>query len=94
MSSNFLRSLALAVFFSGIAPTIPISGFLASTWVISCIPGLESIGQFTTRMLLAFLDTFGSGCAWQGMLIISLVCAFVGALFDIYTFYSFQSKGN
>jgi hypothetical protein len=94
VSSNFLRSLALAILFSAIAPTIPISGFLASTWLLSCIPGLESVGQLTTNMLLAFLDTFGSGSAWQGMLIISLVCGFVGALFDIYTFYSFQSKGN
>jgi hypothetical protein len=94
VSSNFLRSLALSALFSGIAPTIPISGFLASTWVLSCIPGLESIGQLTTQMLLAFLDTFGSGSAWQGMSVISLVCSFVGALFDIYTFYSFQSKGN
>jgi hypothetical protein len=46
-------------------------------------------------MLLAFLDTFGGGCALQGMLTIGLVCGFVGALFDIYAFYSFRTqKGN
>jgi hypothetical protein len=95
VSSNFLRSLALAALFSSIAPTIPISGFLVSTWLLSYIPGLESVAQLTTNTLLAFLDTFGSGSPWQGMLTISLACGFVGGLFDIYNFYSFQSyKGN
>jgi hypothetical protein len=95
VSSNFLRSLALAALFSSIAPTIPISGFLIGTWLLSYIPGLEFIAQLIAHPLLAFLDTFGSGSPWQGMLTISLVCGFVGGLFDIYNFYSFQSsRGN
>jgi hypothetical protein len=95
VSSNFLRSLAIAALFSSIAPTIPISGILVGTWLLSHIPGLEPIPQLATNMLLAFLDTFGSGSPWQGMLTISLACGFVGALFDTYNFYSFQSsRGN
>lgn len=95
MSSNFLRSLFLAALFSFFAPLLLVSGSLASTWVLTCIPGLESLGQIPANMLLAFLDTFGNGCAVQGMLTIGLVCGFVGALFDIYVFYSFRTqKGN
>jgi hypothetical protein len=95
VSSNFLRSLALAALFSSIAPTIPISGCLLGTWLLSYIPGLASVAQLTANTLLAFLDTFGSGSPWQGMLTISLVCGFVGTLFDLYNFYSFQSsRGN
>ncbi len=94
MSSNFLRSLSLAVLLSFFAPMLLMSGSLASTWLIACIPGLGSIGQIP-NILISFLDTFGGGCALQGMLTIGLVCGFVGALFDIYTFYSFRTqKGN
>jgi hypothetical protein len=72
-----------------------VSGSLASTWLLTCIPGLELIGQIPTNMLLAVLDTFGGGCALQGMLTIGLVCGFVGSLFDVYVFYSFRTqKGN
>ncbi len=72
-----------------------VSGSLAGTWLLTCIPGLGSISQVTTEMLLNFLATFGSGCAFQGTLTIGLVCGFVGCLFDIYAFYSSQSpRGN
>jgi hypothetical protein len=95
VSSNFLRSLSLAVLLSFFAPMLLVSGSLASTWLLTCIPGFGAIGQIPTNMLLAFLDTFGGGCALQGMLTIGLVCGFVGALFDIYAFYSFRlQKGN
>ena len=95
VSSNFLRSLFLAALFSFFAPMLLMSGSLASTWLLTCIPGLKSIGQIPTNMLLDFLDTFGSGSPFQGMLTICLVSGFVGALFDIYAFYSFRTqKGN
>ncbi len=95
VSSKLLRSLSLAVLLSFFAPMLLMSGSLASTWLLTCIPGLGSIGQIPTNMLLDFLDTFGGGCAIQGMLTIGLVCGFVGALFDIYVFYSFRmQKGN
>ncbi len=95
MSSNFLRSLFLAALFSFFAPLLLVSGSLASTWVLTCIPGLQTIGRTAANVLLAFLDTFGDGCAVQGTLAIGLVCGFVGILFDIYAFYSFRTqKGN
>jgi hypothetical protein len=92
VSLNFLRSLSLTVLLSFFAPMLLMSGSLASTWLLTCIPGLNSIGQIPTNMLLTFLDTFGGGCAVQGMLTIGLVCGFVGALFDIYVFYSFRTQ--
>ncbi|WP_373547777.1 hypothetical protein [Chamaesiphon sp.] len=95
MSSNFLRSLFLAALASFFAPMLLMSGSLASTWLLACIPGVGSIGQVPTTMLLAFLDTFGGGSAVQGMLTIGLVCGFVGALFDTYVFYNRRTpKGN
>jgi hypothetical protein len=93
--SNFLRSLFIAVGFSFVAPMLLMSGSLASTWLLTCIPGFGSIGQIPTNMLLDVLDTFGGGCAVQGMLTICVACGFVGALFDTYVFYSFRTqKGN
>ena len=92
MSSKLLRSLSLAVVLSFFAPMLLMSGSLASTWLLTCVPGLESIGQIPTDLLLGVLDTFGGGCAVQGMLTIGLVCGFVGALFDIYVFYSFRTQ--
>jgi uncharacterized membrane protein YeaQ/YmgE (transglycosylase-associated protein family) len=95
VSSKLLRSLSLAVVLSFFAPMLLMSGSLASTWLLTCIPGLESIGQIPADLLLDVLGTFGGGCAVQGMLTIALVCGFVGALFDIYVFYNFRTqKGN
>ena len=70
------------------------SGSLASTWLLTCIPGLGSIGQVPTTMLLTFLDTFGGGSAIHGMLTIGIVCGFVGALFDTYVFYSLKTQNK
>ena len=95
VSSKLLRSLSLAVVLSFFAPMLLMSGSLASTWLLTCIPGLGSIGQIPTDLLLDVLGTFGGGCAFQGMLTIGLVCGFVGALFDVYVFYNFRTqKGN
>jgi hypothetical protein len=95
VSSNFLRSLSLAAVLSFFAPISIVSGSLAGTWLLTCIPGIGSIGQIPANMLLAFLDTFGGGRPVQGILTIGLVCGFVGALFDIYAFYNFRTqKGN
>jgi hypothetical protein len=66
-----------------------------STWLFTHLPGLGSFGEMATNLLCQFLIAFGNGSPWQGMLVISLVCGFVGALFDTYAFYSFQSqRGN
>ncbi len=92
---KLLRSLSIAILFSFVAPMLLMSGSLASSLLLTRIPGIGSIGQIPANILLDFLDAFGSGCAFQGMLTICIACGFVGALFDLYVFYSFQTqRGN
>jgi hypothetical protein len=88
---NFLRSLVLAVVISFLAPTLLVAGILAGLSVISYLPGIEIVGQTAIDQVLQFLAIFGNGCAWEGILIIGLTWSFVGALFDTYAFYRYQS---
>lgn len=95
MSAKFLRSLLLTIFLSFTVPMLLISAAWASIWLFTCVPGLGSLGESTTDLLIQFLVTFGNGSPWQGILAIGLACGFVGALFDTYAFYSFQTqRGN
>ncbi|GAC1459093.1 MAG: hypothetical protein NVSMB70_03950 [Chamaesiphon sp.] len=64
---------------------------LASVCLVGYIPGLEAIAQTSSTQILQFLATFGSGCPVQGVLVIGFTCSFVGALFDTYAFYRYQT---
>ncbi|MBW4618660.1 MAG: hypothetical protein KME17_04635 [Cyanosarcina radialis HA8281-LM2] len=88
---NFLRSLVLAIVMSFLAPTLLVAGLLTSLSVASYLPGIEIIGQTAIAQVLHFLATFGNGCPWEGILVIGLTWSFVGALFDTYAFYRYQS---
>lgn len=88
---NFLRSLLLTIIFSFVAPILLLSGALVSLALISYIPGLQGIGQATLGQILQFLATFGSGNPFRGLVVIALTCSLVGALFDTYAFYRYQS---
>jgi hypothetical protein len=95
MSAKFLNSLLLTISISFTAPMLLMSAVWVSTWLFTCLPGLGSLGEIAIDLLRQFLIVFGNGSPWQGMLVISLVCGFVGALFDTYAFYSFQTqRGN
>lgn len=87
---TLIRSLALTTLLSFIAPVVLFLGFFAFVLMISWLPGLESLGQTGAKDLLQFLAIFGSGCSVEGLMVISLSCSFVAALFDTYTFYSYQ----
>ncbi len=87
---NFLRSLALTMLLSFVAPIVLITVLLATASGIGYIPGLESIGQIGTTQMLSFLTVFGSGCPVQGIMVIGSTCSLVGALFDTYAFYRYQ----
>lgn len=91
---NFLRSLALTILLSFVAPIVLITVLIATSSGISYIPGLETIGQTGTTQLLSFLAVFGSGCPLQGVMVIGLTCSLVGALFDTYAFYRYQSLND
>lgn len=87
---NFLRSLALTVFLCFVAPFAVVAVFLAAIVGIGYVPGFETAGQAGINQLSQFLAVFGSGCPFEGILVIGLTCGLVGALFDTYSFYRYQ----
>jgi len=91
---NFLRSLVLTTFLSFVAPLVLVSALLVFALGVGYFPGLETIGQIGTSQLLNFLAVFGTGSPLEGAIVIGLTCSLVGALFDTYAFYRYQSLNN
>lgn len=92
---NFLRSLLLTIVFSFVAPILLVGGAIVSLSLIGYIPGPEGIAEAIAEQILQFLATFGSGNPFRGIVVISLTCSLVAALFDTYAFYRYQSlRGN
>ena len=83
-SPYYLRSLLLAVLLSFIAPIVLIGGSIAAFLFLGSVPGMMPFGQAGIAQILSFLETFGSGSAWEGVMVIGCACAVVGALFDTY----------
>ncbi|OUL20037.1 hypothetical protein BV378_30800 [Nostoc sp. RF31YmG] len=88
--TNFLRSLVLTTIFSFVVPMFLVGGFLLLLSLVGHIPGLQRIAEAIATQIIHFLATFGSGTPLRGLLVISLTCSFVGALFDIYAYYRCQ----
>jgi hypothetical protein len=88
--TNFLRSLLLTIIFSFVAPMLLVGGLLLTTSLIGYIPSLQGISSAIAWRVMQFLATFGSGTPLRGILVISLTCGFVGALFDMYAYYRCQ----
>ncbi len=88
---NFLRSLLLTIIFSFVAPMLLVGGGLVGLFVLSYIPGWQTTGQAIVAQLVQFLATFGSGNPFRGLVVISMTCSLVGALFDTYAFYRYQN---
>jgi hypothetical protein len=59
-------------------------------YILSLLPGLQSLGEIIATQISDFLATFGSGTPLQGLFVICLTCSFVGALFDTYVYYRCQ----
>lgn len=92
---NFLRSLVLTSFLSFTAPMLLVAGMLASLFLIGYVPGLEIVGKSGAVAICNFLAVFGTGCPIDGIVTIGLTCGFVGAIFDTYAFYRYQTlRGN
>ncbi|WP_250126097.1 hypothetical protein [Chroococcidiopsis sp. CCMEE 29] len=88
---NFLRSLLLTIIFSFVAPMLLVGGGLVGVFVLSYIPGWQTTGQAIVAQLVQFLATFGNGNPFRGLVVISMTCSLVGALFDTYAFYRYQN---
>ncbi|WP_414529909.1 hypothetical protein [Nodularia chucula] len=88
--TNFLRSLLLTMFFSFIAPMSLVGGVLFFLPLIGHFPALQGATESSTTRILHFLSIFGSGNPLHGLVVISLTCSFVGALFDTYAYCRYQ----
>lgn len=88
---NFLRSLLLTSVLSFTAPLLLVGGVWVSLFLLGYIPLLEAIAQTGSEQILNFLAIFGNGCPLEGILVIGCTCGFVGALFDTYAFYRYQT---
>ena len=88
--TNFLRSLVLTIIFSFVVPMFLVGGFLLLLPFLGYIPGLQGMTEAIATQIIHFLATFGSGSPLGGLIVISLTCSFVGALFDMYVYYRCQ----
>lgn len=88
---SFLRSVLLTIVLCFVAPILLFGGALIIISALGYIPGLQGSGQAIAQEILQFLATFGSRNPVQGLIVISLTCSLVGALFDSYAFYRYQS---
>jgi hypothetical protein len=87
----FLRSLLLTSFLSFAAPVFLFGSVLMLLYLAGSIPITEAMSGAIAEQILKFLAVFGNGSAVEGIFVISLTCALVGALFDTYAFYRHQN---
>lgn len=87
---TLIRSLLLTITISFIAPVVLLTGLFATLYGIGCLPVVDTIAQIGVADILRFLTIFGSGSPIEGVIVIGFTCSLVGALFDTYTFYSYQ----
>jgi len=86
LTLNYFRSLFLASLLSFLAPIALIGATIVLLLLLGLVPGLMTFGQVYSTQMLSFLQTFGSGNALEGAIVIGGACAVVGALFDTYIF--------
>jgi len=87
----YLRSLFLTSLVSFLTPLLLVGSAIAGLIVMGLIPGLDGFSQWSSGSILSFLQTFGSGKALEGSLVIGGACGMVGALFNTYIFYRYSS---
>lgn len=87
LTSSYVRSLLLTLIVSFLAPVLLLGSALAFILMLGFCPLFSGTSQTLSALFLSFLATFGTGNAWEGILVIGCACAVVGGLFDTYTFY-------
>lgn len=74
---------------------ILIGVILVGLSLVGFIPGFEVLCQSGIETLAQFLETFGNGSPMEGILAIGFAFAVVGAIFDTYASYRYQTlRGN
>lgn len=89
--SVYLRSLFLTSLVSFLTPLLLVGSAIAGLMLVGLIPGLDEFSQWSSGVVLMFLQTFGSGKAIEGSFVIGGACGVVGGLFDTYIFYHHSS---
>jgi hypothetical protein len=89
LPSLFL-SLLLTSIFSFLAPVLLLVVLLLGALGMSHLPALEAFGNGSLDQITHFLQIFGSGSGWRGVIVIGLVGSLVGVLFDTFSFYQSQ----
>jgi len=84
---NFFGYLFLTSLLSFIAPMALLAGIGMGLFLLGCLPGLDLLAQTLASQIQLFLIVFGDGHVLQGILTISLTCAFVGAKFYLFNCY-------
>ena len=87
---SLFRSLLLTSIFSFLAPVLLLVLLLLAALGVSYFPDLEAFGSASLDQITHFLQVFGSGSGWRGVIVIGLVGSLVGVLFDTYSFYQSQ----
>ncbi len=88
---NFLRSLLMSSVISFIAPLGLVGTALLALLGVGHISSLSPFSQISIQRIQDFLAVFGNGHPLQGLFVIGFASSVVGALFDIFNFYRYQS---
>ncbi len=93
--SDLLSCLLLTTFVSFVAPIVAIGTILGVIYAVGSIPGCAAVGHIGIDLILGFLAVFGEGLPIDGIITIALAWAFVGALFELFSFCIYQTwHGN
>ncbi|MBE9229173.1 hypothetical protein IQ264_27600 [Phormidium sp. LEGE 05292] len=87
---KFFR-LLLTTALSFVAPVILIGAIIVGLCVVGFVPGFEILCQSGIEGLAKFLEIFGGGSPMEGVLAIGFTFALVGAIFDTYASYRYQT---
>lgn len=87
---ELLQSLLVAAVLGFVLPLPVIGGILGLAAIASYLPGIESAAVSLFAQMGYFLTIFGGGSELQGVIAISLTCAFVCMLLDGFVFYQNQ----
>ena len=88
---NFLRSLLMTIIISFLTPLGLVGTLLLVLLGMGQMSPLLAFSQSTIQQIQGFLAVFGSGRPLQGLVVIGLASSVVGALFDVFAFYRYQS---
>jgi hypothetical protein len=86
-SLSLVRSLTVAICLGFLVPVLGVSLAMMGLGLGTYLPGVDWGSQVCLQGLMTVLETFGSGHALEGLMVIGSAFALVSALFDGYVTY-------